>query len=240
LLYNVTALIETLNFHLATKLVAYTPSIVETLHFDRYRHKILTIGARYVDTNEFAPTTAITDRKDVIGYVGRLSREKGVLNLIQAMPEIVHERPAVQLCIIGEGPLHDAARRMTQENGLIERVRFLGEVPHHRIPTCLNEMKLLVIPSYTEGLPTILLEAMACGTPVLATPVGNIPDIIDDGENGFIVPANSPSILAAAIVAALSNDTLGDISNHAAESVAAHYSFEASVARHREIIKSLE
>jgi glycosyltransferase involved in cell wall biosynthesis len=101
-------------------------------------------------------------------------------------------------------------------------------------------MKLLVIPSYTEGLPTILLEAMACGTPVLATPVGNIPDIIDDGENGFIVPANSPSILAAAIVAALSNDTLGDISNHAAESVAAHYSFGASVARHREIIKSLE
>jgi len=240
LLYNITAIIETLNFHLATKLVAYTPSIVETLHFDRYRHKILTIGARYVDTNEFAQTTAITVRKDVIGYVGRLSREKGVLNLIQAMPEIVHERPAVQLCIIGEGPLHDAARRMTQENGLIERVTFLGEVPHHQIPTCLNKMKLLVLPSYTEGLPTIVLEAMACGTPVLATPVGNIPDIINDGENGFIIPANSPSILAAAIVAALSNDTLGDISNHAAESVAAHYSFEASVARHREIIKSLE
>jgi len=240
LLYNIIAIIETLNMHLATKMVAYTPSIVETLHLDLYRNKILTTGARYVDTKEFAQTTAITDRKDVIGYVGRLSREKGVLNLIQAMPEIVHERPAVQLCIIGEGPLHDAARRMTQENGLIERVRFLGEIPHHRIPTCLNEMKLLVMPSYTEGLPTILLEAMACGTPVLATPVGNIPDIIDDGENGFIIPANSPSILAAAIVAALSNDKLGGISNHAAESVAAHYSFEASVARHREIIKSLE
>ncbi len=240
LLYNITTIIETLNMHLATKMVAYTPSMVETLHLDRYRYKILTTGARYIDTKEFAATTAITDRKDVIGYIGRLSREKGVLNMIQAMPEIVNELPAVQLCIIGEGPLLESAKRMTQEEGLIEHVRFLGEVPHHQIPTCLNEMKLLVIPSYTEGLPTILLEAMACGTPVLATPVGNIPDIINDGENGFIIPTNSPSILASAIVAALSNDTLGDISNQAEETVTTYYSFEASVARHREIIKSLE
>ena len=103
----------------------------------------------------------------------------------------------------------------------------------------LNELKLLVLPSYTEGLPNIMLEAMACGTPVLATPVGAIPDVIKDGETGFIMENNSPERIAENVIRALNDSNLDIIVKNARELVEKDFTYEAAVERYRKILGSI-
>jgi len=100
-------------------------------------------------------------------------------------------------------------------------------------------MKLLVVPSYVEGLPNIVLESMACGTPVLATPVGGIPDVIRDRETGFIMEDNSPECIAKNVERALNHPALEQITINARALIEKEYSYEASVERYRNMLRSL-
>jgi glycosyltransferase involved in cell wall biosynthesis len=97
---------------------------------------------------------------------------------------------------------------------LTARVDLPGWISHDDLPGYLNQLRLLVLPSYTEGLPNIMLEAMACGTPVLATPVGAIPDVIIDGKTGFIMENNSPECIAENVIRALNSPDLERIAEN--------------------------
>ena len=105
----------------------------------------------------------------------------------------------------------------------------------------LNELKLLILPSYTEGLPNIMLEAMACGTPVLATKVGAIPDIIKDGETGFFLEDNSPECIAKSILNILNmpDEKLEQVSESARKFVEDEFTFEKVAARWGQILSNL-
>jgi len=92
------------------------------------------------------------------------------------------------------------------------------------------------LPSYTEGLPNVMLEGMACGTPVLATPVGAIPDVIKDGETGFIMEDNSPACIAENIERALNNPDLERIIENARELVEKEFTYEATVERYKKAL----
>ena len=96
----------------------------------------------------------------------------------------------------GSGPLFDEVKTYLKDAGISEFVDLLGWIHHDELPKYLCSLRLLIIPSFTEGLPNIMLEAMASGTPVLATPVGAIPDIIIDKKTGFIMENNSPPCIA--------------------------------------------
>ena len=121
-------------------------------------------------------------------------------------------------------------------NKLDGKVKFVGWISHDELPRYLNELKLLVLPSYTEGLPNIMLEAMACGTPVLATLVGAIPDIIKDGETGFIMENNSPECIAQNIIRALNHPNLERIAQNARALVEREFTFEKAVERYEKIV----
>jgi len=102
-------------------------------------------------------------------------------------------------------------------------------------------MKLLVLPSYTEGLPKAVLEAMACGTPVLATTVGAIPDIIKDGETGFLLKNNSPDHIADRIIEILGDHTnLGYVQRKARALVVEKYTYDKAVKRYNNILRSFQ
>ena len=116
---------------------------------------------------------------------------------------------------------------------------MLRWVPHDKLPDYLNELKLVVLPSYTEGLPNLMLEAMACGTPVLATPVGAIPDMITDGETGFIMEDNSPACIAENVMRALEHPDLERIVENARALVEREFTYETAVERYRRILDDL-
>jgi glycosyltransferase involved in cell wall biosynthesis len=127
-------------------------------------------------------------------------------------------------------------RGLPAGRGLTARVDLPGWISHEDLPRYLNPLRLLVLPSYTEGLPNIMLEAMACGTPVLATPVGAIPDIIIDGKTGFIMESNSPECIAENVIRALNSSDLDRIAEAGRRFVEENITFEKVVKNWKRIL----
>lgn len=228
------------NMNLCDKLVVYSPYLIKEGRWDKYCHKIHIAHEHIVDFATFKMIKKVNERPNLVGYVGRLSEEKGVLNFVKAVT-LLKERMKVSFIICGQGNLTNEIQRIIKSEDLGMKVRLTGWIPHDTLPNHLNEIKLLVLPSYTEGLPNILLEAMACGTPVLATSVGAIPDIIKDGETGFLLESNDPKHIANRIIELLSKpELLEKVSKNAYEYVRANFSFERTLEAWQRIFAQLE
>jgi len=233
------SLLVRINSRLADKLVLYSHNLISEGKFTRYQHKIIIAHRHFVDFNMFSMKKKIDNRLKIVGYIGRLSEEKGILKLIRAIPLVLKERRDVQFIICGQGKLSDKIKRFTEAEGLKAHIIHLNEwIPHEDVPQYLNEFKLLVLPSFTEGLPNILLEAMACGTPVLAAPVGAIPDIVIEGKTGFLLKSTRPEHIAERVVSLLSNpDMLERVSKEACKFVRKMFCFEKTSESWRDIFK---
>ena len=121
-----------------------------------------------------------------ICFVGRLVTEKGVHELIAAFEALRGTDEDVWLVVVGGGPLHDClASRAREMHG---KLVIAGPTPHSKVAEYLNAADLFALPSHGEGVPVAMLEAMACGLPVVATAVGGIPEVVKDGTTGFLLP----------------------------------------------------
>ena len=138
-------------------------------------------------------------------YVGSLEPRKGVGLLLEALAEAGPELGDWRLDLVGGGPLREELERRAQQLGLSERVRFHGPQPYERVAEHTAACDLLVAPSTvgpggrTEGIPTVLIEALAHGRPVLSTRVSGIPELVEDGVTGFLVEHGSAAALAAGL-----------------------------------------
>jgi len=133
--------------------------------------------------------------------VGQLAREKGHLYLLAAWAQVRERVSDATLVLVGDGPLRAELEAAARRYGVADRVRFLGRRHDaHRLAGCAD---LCVLASLTEGMPNALLEAMAAGRAVVATRVGGIPDLVEDGHTGLLVPPAQPAALAEALVALL-------------------------------------
>ena len=133
--------------------------------------------------------------------------------------------------------MRDKIEKYLDENNLNDKVKLVGWIPHDELPDYLNGLELVVLPSYTEGLPNLMLEAMACGTPVLATPVGAIPDVIKDKKTGFIIDNNSPECIAKNVERALNHTSLDEIVKNARKLVEKEFTCEATVERYKKALE---
>ncbi len=138
-----------------------------------------------------------------IGIVGRLSVEKGHRYALQSLARVRDKVEGVRLLIVGDGAERDNLQRLAEELGVSSLTCFTGERSDAR--QIIGALDLLVLPSLTEGIPNVVLEAFAYRTPVVATAVGGVPELVKHGETGWLVPPRDPSALAQAIVEALSN-----------------------------------
>lgn len=228
-----------INRMLADKLIVYSSLLIPEWNLDKYRHKILIAHEHFLDFNTFTVTTPLPDRPSLVGYIGRLSEEKGARNFAQALPPLLSDRQDLRVLIGGDGELRETIAASLREGGVTARVDLPGWVSRDDLPRYLNRLRLLVLPSYTEGLPNIMLEAMACGTPVLATPVGAIPDVIVDKMTGFIMENNSPECIAENVIRALHSPDLERIAKNGKQFVEEHFSFESTVVRWEEVLEEM-
>jgi glycosyltransferase involved in cell wall biosynthesis len=224
---------------LADTIIVESKSSITFQYLDKYQDKIA-IAPVFVDKDLFRCLSKVNERKNIIGYFGVIAQNKGVMEFLLAIGELGEwlRQHEVQVLIGGHGPQLDDLMHVTKSLGLSDFVRYLGWVTHTTLSTYLNELKLLVLPSHSEGLPNIVLEAMACGTPVLATPVGAIPDVIKDGNTGFIMVENSPTCIAHEIVRVMTDPNLEEIVRNARRLVDEQFSYEASSKRYAELLAS--
>ncbi|MEK7639574.1 MAG: glycosyltransferase family 4 protein [Patescibacteria group bacterium] len=136
-------------------------------------------------------------------YVGRLVPQKTVGNLLISLRTVLKEEPATTLTIVGEGPLRVELEAMTKQLGLEKIVNFVGAQSRRRIPGWFRQADIFVLPSRVEGFPIVILEAMAAGRAIVATATEGVPEIIQDGQNGRLVPTDDPAALADAILSLL-------------------------------------
>jgi len=234
-------LIEKASHSLSNKLVVDFPSLLNEPWLAKYKGKVFPFSTpiRFVNNN-FRISRPLSQRQPIVGYIGRMHSEKGVLNFVKAISSIRNQMGEIKFLLGGEGPLLEQVRTELAELVYQKRAEIAGWIPHDELPEYLNRMRLLVLPSDYEGLGVITLEAMACGTPVLAPPVGGVVDVVIDGETGFIMKDNSPDCISRNVIRAMKHPSLDRISQNAHEFVKKGYTFKAVQERWSKLIVSLE
>ncbi len=225
--------LEKINFRLTDRIAIESLIGIDLMGLNKFKKKIVVTGALYMDTHTFKINKGVTERRNFVGYIGRLVEGKGIDEFIQAMPLILKEHDDLEFLIGGNGILFNKIKDKLEMANITDKVELAGWIPHDELPKYLNELKLIVLPSYAEGLPGIVQEAMACGTPVLATAVGCIPDLIKDGETGFILEDNTPECIAKNVIRALEYPNLEQITRNARDLVVTEYSYEPMVEKCR-------
>ncbi|SEM79131.1 glycosyltransferase family 4 protein [Lihuaxuella thermophila] len=138
----------------------------------------------------------ISGRKKVLLFVGNLLPVKGVDLLLTAFAKVAAEDPDLHLYLVGDGPLRRTLAEQSARQGIQAQTHFMGRRPYEEIPAWINSADALVLASRSEGLPSILLESMGCGKPMVCTDVGGIAEILRDGETGFLVEPGNTGQLA--------------------------------------------
>jgi colanic acid/amylovoran biosynthesis glycosyltransferase len=141
-------------------------------------------------------------------FVGRIAVVKGLPMLLQAMVGIRARRPTVHLTVVGDGPDRSRLEALAEELRLKKSVSFTGYQTQAQVRAHLSKSDVFVLPSFAEGIPVVLMEAMAAGVPVVATRIAGVEELVEDKISGFIVPPGDPNTLKERIDALLADGTL--------------------------------
>jgi glycosyltransferase involved in cell wall biosynthesis len=193
-----------------------------------------------VDTTRFAPGDTIrSDRgRRTVLFLGRLDAQKGVETLLAAWGEVAARLPEAVLLIGGQGPQEGALRALTAQYGLADRVRFLGPVPDPE--AYLRAAAAFVLPSWYEGMPNALLEAMSTGLPCIATTIGGTLDVAADEREALLVPPGDAVALAKALLRILMDgDLAGRLGAAARRRIVAEFSLDDVVARYEQLYREM-
>jgi len=147
-----------------------------------------------------------TRNESVVGFVGRLSDQKGAQFLIQAVPQVLAAHPATRFVIVGDGPERPRLERLVAELGVDRAVEFKGYQPEPA--QLVKDMDVVVIPSIYDPFPLVTLEVMACGRPVVGAAVGGIPEAVEDGRTGILVPPRDAAAIAQALIKLIASPDL--------------------------------
>jgi glycosyltransferase involved in cell wall biosynthesis len=174
----------------------------------------------------------------IVLAAGRLSPEKGFDVLVEAAATVCREHPRAGFVLFGEGTLREALQRKIAALGLDQRFRMPGF--RDDLDTLIGAADVVVLPSFTEGLPNIALEASAAGVPVVATAVGGTPEAIADGETGLLVPSGDPGAIATRVGELLGNEALRQkLGAKGPERMRARFTFEAQAAAYQTLLRRL-
>ena len=187
--------------------------------------EIIVVG-NGVDQKVFVP---IRNRKvgEYVLYTGNLRARKGLFDLITCAEYVSKVFPKVKFFVVGTGPLLHILQERVRRMGLQKNIVFLGYVERKTLIQIYQNACIHVVPSVYEGLPTVLLEAMSCGLPVVATTVGGNTEVISSGVNGFLVPPKSPKEMSKIILRLLEHPKLREeIGREARKTIEQYYTWD--------------
>ena len=188
----------------ADKIISVSKEITSQLRAHDFPPSLIHEIPNGVDTHEFAPREEpLPAQKRWVTYVGRFDRAKGLDDLFRAFKK-VHERfPETCLIMVGDGDERENLIRLAHELGIAPYARFEGI--QEDVKSYLRQSEIFAFPSLSEGMSNVLLEAMACGLPIVATRIGGNVDLVENGLNGLLVRPQSPDELSEAIITLLAN-----------------------------------
>ena len=203
-------LLDRITSHWADKIVAVSDAVrryaIENEHIPPVKimtiyNGIETLGFRIPprEVSELKRKLGFSPHELVIGSIGELTRQKGYRYLLESAPAILKEHPEVRFLIAGDGDLKTELKAQAERAGVSQKVSFLGY--REDIPAVLNIFDIFVLPSLWEGLPVVLIEAMAAGKPIVASDVDGNVEVIGEKEAGIAVPPRNPGALSEAILA---------------------------------------
>ncbi len=165
-------------------------------------------------------------------FVGRLAAVKGLPILLDAMKQLVQKHSKLKLTVVGDGPDRIALEKRTRHLGLGDHVEFVGKKSQSEVAEQLSHTDIFVLPSFAEGVPVVLMEAMAAGVPVIATRIAGIAELVDDGNSGFLVPPSDVGALADRIHQLLEDAELRESMGQAGrESVQQEFNIQTEAGR---------
>jgi glycosyltransferase involved in cell wall biosynthesis len=145
---------------------------------------------------------AVDDEAELVLFVGRLDPAKGIVELLEAFASLASRRPKLRLVYVGDGPGGEQLRRKAKDLALEDRIILIGACPSHKVAQWLAAASVLALPSYNEGYPNVVIEALSCGRPVIATNVGGILELVNE-KSGILVAPRDSRALADAIETAM-------------------------------------
>lgn len=173
-----------------------------------------------------------------VGAAGRFSPEKGFANLVAAAARVIREDSSIGFVVFGEGRLRKELEQQISALGLAGKVVLPGF--RDDLDKYIPAFDLLALPSYTEGLPNIVLEALAAGVPVVATAVGGTPEIVHDGVSGYLVPSGNPDALAERILRVLLSADCGrSLGMRGKEYMRSNFSFAVQATEYQRLFDGL-
>ena len=212
------------------------------------RNSSLSVIANSIRVDRFGPRSETSraelqerfarPRSFLIGAAGRLSPEKGFDVLLEATARVARHEPDVGLLLFGDGPLRPRLEEQIAELGLANNVVLAGF--HNDLDRLLPALDLFVQSSFTEGMPNVLLEAMAARLPIVATAVGGTPELVEDGVSGWLAPAGDAAALGRRMQEALAHRRRREaMGQRGRERVEEHFTFAAQARRYREVLQQL-
>ena len=189
---------------------------VDHSHWDKIRVVHCTVGDEF-----FAGARPIDPGSKALVCVGRLSAQKGQVLLVQAFADALEAGVDAELVLAGDGELRGKIEEVIEERGIGDRVRITGWISGQEVREEISKARALVLPSFAEGLPMVIMEAFALERPVLTTYIAGIPELVVDGQNGFLIPSGSREAIRRGIerVMATDADTLHAMGRRGREAV---------------------
>lgn len=240
--YSIVYWMERLTQHRTDRFIAISNSIKEDMisrGIPTERIQVIYSGIDFEEFWKSSHTSSIEmptlPEAPIIGMVGRLQPVKGHTYAIAAMLSILEQHPNAKLVLVGDGPLLEELQQQVRELNIEHSVMFLGYQDPSKIASLLKRFTVFLMPSLSEGLGLSLIEAMSVGTPVIATEVGGMLDVVQDGT-GFLVPPQDPTAIALQVNWILDNpEEARDLGERGKESVIQRFNSKTMVEQIRDV-----
>lgn len=190
-----------------------------------------------VETDRFTPIERSANPKVKILFIGRLIPRKGFHRVVQALPEVLKRtRVPFEIEVVGTGAHRVELDALAEELGVSEFIHYRGMVPYDQLEKAYQYADIFVLTSLSEGMPSVILEAMGCGLPIIASDVGGNNEIVHEGENGYLIAGDNVALLAEKITALIDSPELRVSMGNKSRQFALEYDWKNIMARYNELI----